>query len=373
MRKRSLLAVALLATTLGASAQNALKGTKFGDNWSLGVTGGVTSSTTQPNFWHKGSKFRPLVGLEFGKQISPIYGLSVEALGGINTIKDNDYAFDHLDVTLLNKINLMNLFGGYLGRPRTFEMEAVGGVGYRHGFVKQGDDLSETTAKFGLNFNFNLGQSKAWTVSLKPAISYELGNGRLSKDASSVQLLAGLTYHFKGSNGERYMTYVREYDQAEVDGLNGEINGLRARLNGADQALANKDAEIARLRGELEACQNAPKPAAVVKRNELLESVVTYRQGSAVVTASQLPNVERIATYLKKYPNAKVVVKGYASPEGSKELNERLAQKRAESVKNLLVKKYKISADRITASGEGIGDMFSEPDWNRVSISTIEQ
>ena len=40
---------------------------------------------------------------------------------------------------------------------------------------------------------------------------------------------------------------------------------------------------------------------------------------------------------------------------------------------SILVKKYKINDTRITAEGQGIGDMFSEPDWNRVSICTIEE
>ena len=46
---------------------------------------------------------------------------------------------------------------------------------------------------------------------------------------------------------------------------------------------------------------------------------------------------------------------------------------RAQAVKSILVKKYKINDTRITAEGQGIGDMFSEPDWNRVSICTIEE
>ena len=40
--------------------------------------------------------------------------------------------------------------------------------------------------------------------------------------------------------------------------------------------------------------------------------------------------------------------------------------------KTILVNKYKINASRITAEGQGVGDMFTEPDWNRVSICTIE-
>lgn len=82
--------------------------------------------------------------------------------------------------------------------------------------------------------------------------------------------------------------------------------------------------------------------------------------------------VERVASYMKKHPDTRVVIKGYASPEGSIEVNDRIAKARAEAVKNILVKKYKINIDRITAEGQGVGDMFTEPDWNRVSICTIE-
>ena len=79
-----------------------------------------------------------------------------------------------------------------------------------------------------------------------------------------------------------------------------------------------------------------------------------------------------VASYLKSHKDSKVVVKGYASQDGPKALNEKLAAARAESVKAMLVKKYGIAADRITAEGEGIGHMFSENDWNRVSICTVD-
>ena len=38
-----------------------------------------------------------------------------------------------------------------------------------------------------------------------------------------------------------------------------------------------------------------------------------------------------------------------------------------------ILSKYKISASRITAEGQGVGSMFSEPDWNRVSIATLSE
>lgn len=56
---------------------------------------------------------------------------------------------------------------------------------------------------------------------------------------------------------------------------------------------------------------------------------------------------------MKNHKDAKVEIKGYASPEGSKEINEKLSVARAEAVKNILVKRYKISADRLTTKGMG--------------------
>ncbi len=104
-----------------------------------------------------------------------------------------------------------------------------------------------------------------------------------------------------------------------------------------------------------------------------MESVVTFRQGKATVDASQLPNVERIATYLRNHPTARVIIKGYASPEGSAEVNAKIAQTRAEAVRNILINKYRIDSSRISAYGQGVGNMFSEPDWNRVSICTLDE
>jgi outer membrane protein OmpA-like peptidoglycan-associated protein len=67
-----------------------------------------------------------------------------------------------------------------------------------------------------------------------------------------------------------------------------------------------------------------------------------------------------------------VSIKGYASPEGNAEFNQELSTKRANAVKDVLVKQYGIDASRIVTQGEGVGNMFSEPAWNRISIITIE-
>ena len=192
------------------------------------------------------------------------------------------------------------------------------------------------------------------------------------------EITAGVTYRFKNSNGEHYMTKVRAYDAEEVSALNATINNLRQEAAGKDNdlrstqnALRKQEMKSADLEKALKDCQNKA-PQVVTNNRNTLESVVTFRQGKTIIDASQQPNVERIAVYLKNHKNATVTILGYASPEGNVEVNTRIANQRAEAVRTMLINKYKIDASRITAQGLGVGDMFEEPDWNRVSICTIE-
>ena len=341
MKKNILILCMLGASALAANGQTLLKGIKFTDNWSVGINGGVTTPMTHCSFWKNS---RPAVGIELSKRITPVLSLGTSVMGYINT-SSSKTAFDASNVELLSKFNMMNLFGGYPGTPRTFEMEAVVGVGWLHGYINgTGDDNSWGT-RLGMDFNFNIGKEKAWAISLKPSLVYDMEGdfnrhkSRFNANNARVELLAGITYYIKGSKQ-------------------------------TEEAVGRADM----LQKQLAECQNKkPVIETVIEKAKTLESIVTFRQGSSKVDVSQLPNVERIASYMNRHPESKVVIKGYSSPEGSIEVNERIARARAESVKSILTKKYRIAASRITAEGQGIGDMFSEPDWNRVSICTLQE
>ena len=370
--------IILLAFVLGgftANAQSVVEGTKLTDNWSVELKAGAVTPLTHSAFF-KG--MRPAFGIGISKQLTPIFGLGFQGMGYVNTTQSKT-AFDASDVSLLGKVNLMNLFAGYNGTPRLFEVEAVAGMGWLHYYASGDGDENSWSTRFGLNLNFNLGESKAWTVGLKPAIVYDMqgdfnqAKSRFNANNAAFELTAGLTYHFKTSNGTHHFAKVKVYNQAEIDGLNSSINALRSEVNSKDGEINNAPRRINGLQEELEACRTKVVPVeTVVQTARVPESIITFRQGRSSVDASQLPNVERVASYMKKHADSKVVIKGYASPEGSVEVNARIAAARAEAVKTILVNKYKISASRITAEGQGVGDMFTEPDWNRVSICTIE-
>lgn len=377
MKKRIFFAMAFAAVALASSAQDAYVGNKFLDNWYIGVKGGGITPTSHSAFW---KNMRGTVGMELGKQITPVLGVSFEGLTSVNT-NTSRTAFDGLNLGALGKINLNNLFGGYLGEPRVFEVEAIAGIGWGHDFMNSGKgyDKSYMVSRFGTSFNFNLGEAKAWTLNVRPSIVYKMSGNRaqlLNVNKSGVELMAGITYHFASSNGKHYQTIQVPYNQAEVDMLNEAINDLREESAMKAEAIENMQDENYRLKEELNEYVNAPKVVETVIQNthsKSLESVITFGQGKTKISADQLPNVERIATYMKNNPESTVVIKGYASPEGSEEVNARIAKQRAEAVKTILVNKYKIGVNRITAEGQGVGSMFSEPDWNRVSIATLNE
>ena len=103
---------------------------------------------------------------------------------------------------------------------------------------------------------------------------------------------------------------MRVYNQAEIDGLNSSINALRADVNNKDGEISNANQRINGLQEELEACRTKVVPVeTVVKTARVPESIITFRQGRSSVDASQLPNVERVASYMKKYPDSKVIIK----------------------------------------------------------------
>lgn len=55
-------------------------------------------------------------------------------------------------------------------------------------------------SRFGTSFNFNLGEAKAWTINVRPAIVYQMSGNRsqiLNVNKSAIELLAGVTYHLQ--------------------------------------------------------------------------------------------------------------------------------------------------------------------------------
>jgi len=115
------------------------------------------------------------------------------------------------------------------------------------------------------------------------------------------------------------------------------------------------------------------KPVEVKKVEETVQPLridVFFNIAGSKLLASEAQKVGEVAEYMKKNPNSKVTITGLADKgTGSDKVNIPLSKKRADVVKDMLVNKYGISADRITAEGKGSSEQpYTIPELNRVSI-----
>ena len=393
------IAAAAIAVSASAQPRTTITANKAGDNIYVGVNGGAVTGFKN-NFKNAGlidkknafSAFTPEFGVRVGKNFTTVFGLALDANVYFNAHKKecvfhaSKTFVQGLDVDLLGTANLMNLFAGYKGEPRFFEIYALGGFGWTHGFnIRNVKKVNAINSKVALDFALNLGEKKAWQVYIEPSLVYALQSwGQVEAFGARIPLVdadfkydvhnagfslkAGVNYKFGTSNGTHNFAKEQLRDQAEIDALNAKINAAKAEADAAKADAAAKAAKIAELQKALNDCMNKPAPV-VEKAKANLQPSVVFKQGKSVVERSQEANLEMIAKYMNNNKDAKIKISGYASPEGSKELNQKLSEKRAEACKNILVKKYKIAADRIQTEGLGATDkLFDEVEFNRVAL-----
>lgn len=374
--KKLLITPILLGASLAASSQ-AYTLPRFGDNWSAGISVGVASPVAGHGFF---GNMRPTIGLDGSKRLTPAFALGAEAIFGFNTsrwpgLTVSPTAFDRSYVGVYGALDLMRLGGEPCRRP-FFSVGIQAGCGWGHDFRTGGvADHNFFATKAGLLLGFNV--SPRFAVTLSPSMLWDMSDARTGQSSATYSarkavfnLQAGLRYSFGAG-----FQCPPLYDPSKIDALNGQVNTLRAALDDASAASDALRADNSRLAAELAACKSR-KPEVVkevsVDNRLNTERDIFFLLGSATITADQMPNVELIANYLKNHPGARVVIKGYASRDGNRDANLRLATRRAESVRDALIKRYRVAPGRITAEGAGIGDLFEEESWNRVSVCTIE-
>ena len=375
--KKLVLMLAAASMAASVSAQTVAESKAF-DNVYVGINGGVATKTTGHKWL---SDLDPNAGIRIGRYFTPVFGLAVEgnAYFSNKPWHSTGTAVRATNVSLLGTVNLSNLFGGYKGEPRAFEVSALYGLGWAHVFTNNkttkeltSGQRNRMTSKAALDFAYNFGSQKQWQVYVEPSINFAfLGKDRskvltaagivnydvnynykaVAQDGqpayninnSFVQLNAGVVYKFKNSNGTHNFTIVVPRDQAEIDALNAQINELR-----------NRKPEVITKEVVKEV------PAVKVKEFTVSDLVfVTFAQGKSALTndaKAALNNVKE---------GVHVQVVGTASPEGSKELNDRLSQARADVVANYL-KGRGVIVDE--ATGKGVQGVTS----NRLAVVYVK-
>ena len=322
--KKLLFMFALMMGVVSANAQIATQNSNALDNISVGVTAGVST----PLDFNSVFPLNTNVGLKVQKDFTTVFGLQIEGLAILN---DNHFS----DIKTLVKgtnvganavFNLSNIFGGYRGTPRVFEISTVTGIGWLHEWNTSNNAL---TAKTGLDLAFNLGKKKAHSIVITPAVYWNLNKfGDIHFDKRGSQLAVNLSYiyHFNTSNGTHHF---KTYD---VGAMIAEID----RLNGALAECESREAKVVE--------RVVEKPVTVIKSaNDTW--VVTFATGSSELTNEAKFILNQIGN------DAIVDVTATASPDGSAEFNKKLSEKRAEVVAVYLMKERGVKVNSFVGKG----------------------
>ena len=388
------LVAAVLTTSASAQGKEVVTAHKTFDNWYFGINAGAATPIQKWGDAGFMKGFAPSAGLRLGKNFTTSFGVAIDANAYFEanekSLMQTRTFIDAINVDAMGTLNLSSFFGGYLGKPRRVELIALGGFGWMHQFgaLPRANGIN---SKAALDLAFNLGRSRAVQLYLEPAVIFGLwDNGRVTNALSNphshlkfdsrsglFQLNLGLNFKFGTSNGTKNFAFARLRDQSEIDDLNARINELREESDSKDRRIARDIRRIAELEDSLEAAKKVKAPVVnkvtkvVTVNNNVLQPTVIFGQGKSSVDAAQMASVAMIAKYMKNHPESKILIKGYASPEGNPELNQKLSVARAQSVKDALVSRYGIAASRLTIQGMGATDeLFDELDFNRVATFT---
>lgn len=116
----------------------------------------------------------------------------------------------------------------------------------------------------------------------------------------------------------------------------------------------------------------AQAPASATAKASIL---VTFVTGKADLTADAKKALDVLAGAMKsdKLASVKFTIEGHADPRGSEELNLKLSQARAESVRDYLTASHGMAAERVNAVGKGSSALMkpsepAAPENRRVTI-----
>ncbi len=80
---------------------------------------------------------------------------------------------------------------------------------------------------------------------------------------------------------------------------------------------------------------------------------INFANNDATVSESYYPEVAKLAALMARAPDEGVTIEGHTSASGSDSYNQKLSERRAKAVAEVLMKRHDIAAERVTAVGYG--------------------
>ncbi|MDD5686915.1 MAG: OmpA family protein [Elusimicrobia bacterium] len=207
----------------------------------------------------------------------------------------------------------------------------LGGVGWYYTRTEGPNNFSNTTNRFGLHVGAGLETMLTDNLSLDGSYRYVLLESVESKDINALNK----TYDDNGSMVTIALNFLFSFPEKS------------AHVQPVVQPTPK--AEI----------KPEPKPVPVVEPNVIiLEKLIVlddthFKFDTATLTEEGTKVVIENTKVLQDNPEAKIRIAGYASASGTEEYNQKLSERRAKAVEEILIKDGGIAPERLTTIGYG--------------------
>ena len=223
-------------------------------------------------------------------------------------------------------------------------------------YTRSSTDTGSQTIRgdhFGLKSQYHFGQVGDM---FRPYVEGGVSHGSMTNVAADGHTgRDGSTYLTSGAGVKMYITdnlYARAGGEANYKLDNGRwdyaaLIGLGVNFGGNGGKVAPAPAPAPVEAAPAPVAESAPAPQAVKVQLD-----VKFDFNKAVVKPNSYGDVKSLADFMKQYPRTTTVVQGHTDNVGPDAYNQKLSQRRADAVKQVLVKDG-VRADRIQSVGYG--------------------
>lgn len=316
----------------------------------------------------KGFRSNVSPSIAIGKWFTPGLGLRTKATGiwgrSVSTEDKSLNAMKFMNIQEQAMFNLSNLFCGY-SDTRVWNFIPYAGVGFLRNFD---DNVNAHAASIGV--------LNTWKLSRKWAVNLDLSFNISDDDIEGIDAphnvygtsVAKTDRYFTAEIGLTYNLGKATWNKVpDVDAINALH---QSQLDALNAQLADANAENDRLNNLIKNHKCPEAKTVTVKEVATAPVSVFFNIGkSKIASRKDLQNVKALTETNK---DGKFVVTGYAdSKTGSAAFNQKLSQKRAETVANELVK-MGVSRDNIEIVAAGGVDSLTPISYNRRATVEIK-
>ncbi len=146
---------------------------------------------------------------------------------------------------------------------------------------------------------------------------------------------------------------------ARAEGAEQKAAADQARLDAtsAQVAAASSEQQAAELQRQIDVLHAKPTDRGLV----LTLGDVLFTTGRADLKPGATGNLNKLVAFLEKYPDRSAAIQGFTDSVGGEDSNQRLSERRADSVKSYLTRQG-IDSMRLSASGKGQSDPVADND-----------